>query len=118
MPSDPQTIPALPPADDLPADPATAPAAARKRAPRPRKRPTYPADFAALISPKHAAEMLAISLSTLYDLQGRGAFGPTGIRLGRAVRFDRAELLDWARAGAPSREKWQQLRRQTGGNHA
>jgi excisionase family DNA binding protein len=61
-----------------------------------------------------AARLLGISESHLYDLMKEGRFGPEPKRMGRARRFDRAEVLAWFRAGCPTRARWQALQQRGG----
>ncbi len=58
-----------------------------------------------------AARLLGIAQSTLFKMQKAGQFGPARLKLGRAVRYDRRELLDWIRAGCPPEAKWRAMRR-------
>ena len=53
-----------------------------------------------------AAALIGISPSHFFQLLKTGRIGPSAIRLGRAKRYLRPELLDWLSAGAPSRERW------------
>lgn len=46
-----------------------------------------------LLRPRQAAEMLAISERTVWELTNRGDL--PCIRLGRSVRYDPADLADW-----------------------
>ena len=52
------------------------------------------------------ARLLGISESHFFALLRAGRFGPEARRLGRAKRYDRAEVLAWFRAGCPSRSRW------------
>jgi predicted DNA-binding transcriptional regulator AlpA len=61
-----------------------------------------------------AAAALSISPSHFRALRAAGKFGPSPIRLGRAVRFDLAEIRGWLAAGCPGRERWIELK---GGRH-
>ena len=53
-----------------------------------------------LIPDTAAAALLGISRAHLHRLRAAGRF-PEAIRLGRALRFDRAELVEWAAARCP-----------------
>lgn len=58
-----------------------------------------------------AAELIGVSQSHFYQLLRTGRL-PRPIRLGRSVRWLRAELEAWLAAGAPSRSRWESLRSQ------
>jgi len=58
-----------------------------------------------------AAAMLGISESHFYCLHKTGRLGPLPVRMGRAVRWSRRELIEWFNAGSPSRARWQATRR-------
>ena len=53
-------------------------------------------DEAALLTEKQAARLLSISNRTLQAWRGRRA-GPPFVRAGRAIRYQRAALVDWMR---------------------
>ncbi len=53
-----------------------------------------------------AAAMLGISESHFYNLHKTGRLGPLPTRMGRTVRWSRAELVAWFNAGTPPRKKW------------
>lgn len=57
-----------------------------------------------------AAKFLGVSLSHLYQLHRTGRL-PIPVRLGRAVRWSRQELIEWLNAGCPSRSRWLTLRK-------
>lgn len=63
----------------------------------------------ALLSADQAAELLAISVRHLHKLNVSERL-PRPLRLGRAVRWRRSELLAWLAAGAPSRARWETMR--------
>jgi excisionase family DNA binding protein len=48
------------------------------------------------------AEFLGVPIATLYGWRHRGE-GPPGYRVGRHVRYRRAEVEDWLRAQADTR---------------
>jgi hypothetical protein len=56
-----------------------------------------PFDPDALIAEAHAADFLRISIRTLQAWRCRGA-GPTFVRVGRAIRYRRRDLLAWIEA--------------------
>ena len=60
------------------------------------------------------AKLLNVSLRHVNALNASGRL-PRPIRLGRSVRWPRAELVAWIAAGAPSREAWEEIRK--GGQH-
>jgi len=62
------------------------------------------------VSARQAAEMLGISESHFYGMKKDGRLGPEPRRLGRALRYDRRELLDWWNAGCPVRRRWEATR--------
>lgn len=59
-----------------------------------------------------AAKFLGIGLSTLHDLNARGLM-PESVTLGdkRCRRWMRSELIEWMRAGCPSRLRWELMRK-------
>lgn len=54
-----------------------------------------------LLKPEQAGEFLGLSQNWLAKLRMRGD-GPTFIRLGRKVRYSRADLEKWIEAGRAS----------------
>ena len=57
-----------------------------------------------------AAKLLGISRAHFYRLHSAGLV-PLPIHLGKAVRWLRGELEDWLAAGAPSRAKWEAMKK-------
>ena len=57
-----------------------------------------------------AAALLGVSESHFYTLHKSERLGPLPVRMGRAVRWPRQELIDWFNAGSPPRSRWQALR--------
>lgn len=57
-----------------------------------------------------AAALLGLSRSMFYKMAEAGQIGPSGVRLGRCLRYPLAELRAWAAAGMPRREEWERLR--------
>lgn len=55
------------------------------------------------------AGLLGVSLRHLRALDASGRL-PRPVRLGRAVRWNRAELAAWLDAGCPPRAEWQARR--------
>ncbi len=58
-----------------------------------------------------AATLLGVSESHFYSLHKTGRLGPLPVRMGRAVRWPRQELVEWFHAGSPPRSRWQAMRR-------
>ncbi len=58
-----------------------------------------------------AALLLGISESHFYCLHKTGRLGPLPVRMGRAVRWSRQELVEWFNAGSPPRSRWQGIRK-------
>jgi excisionase family DNA binding protein len=61
-----------------------------------------------LIDDCAAAALMGISRAHLHRLRSAGRF-PEAIRLGRALRFDRAELVAWAEARCPDLATWRAM---------
>lgn len=55
------------------------------------------------------ARLIGVSVSHFYQLHKTGRL-PLPVRLGRAVRWLRQELVDWMNAGCPSRSRWMALK--------
>ena len=69
-----------------------------------------PTELEALLIPDTAAAaLLGISRAHLHRLRAAGRF-PEAIRLGRALRFDRTELIAWAEARCPDLATWRAMR--------
>jgi excisionase family DNA binding protein len=66
-----------------------------------------------LVNVKAAAALVGCSDRHVWGLARSGRM-PRPVRLGRAVRWRRAELLAWIQAGCPARERWEALRRKEG----
>jgi len=66
-----------------------------------------------LLRASEVADFLNISERHWYELAARG-LTPEPIRLGRSVRWRRAEIAEWIDAGSPSRDHWARMR---GGDH-
>ena len=67
-------------------------------------------DEAVLLSAADLAAMLRVTVRHVRALDASGRL-PKPIRLGRAVRWSRDELLAWIKAGGPSRDRWEAMRR-------
>ncbi len=61
-----------------------------------------------LIPAPAVAALLGISRAHIHRLRAAGKF-PDAIRLGRALRFDRAELTAWAAAKCPDLQTWRAM---------
>jgi predicted DNA-binding transcriptional regulator AlpA len=64
-----------------------------------------------------AATLLGISESHFYCLHKTGRLGPLPVRMGRAVRWSRQEVIDWFNAGSPPRRRWQGMRQSGSANN-
>lgn len=62
-----------------------------------------------LLRNRDVAQLICVSESHLHELKQTGRFGPTPIRLGRAVRYSKNELVAWLQHGAPSRSQWRAM---------
>lgn len=61
------------------------------------------------LAAEEVAEALGISRAHVFRLASSGRL-PRSFRLGRAVRWDKAELQAWVAAGAPNRDRWEEMR--------
>lgn len=68
-----------------------------------------PLDGRIALSADEVAEALGISRAHVWKLASAGRL-PKPIRLGRAVRWSRKDLEEWLAAGAPSRDRWEDIR--------
>ena len=66
-----------------------------------------------LIHDTEAARLAGIARSTLHALRAAGKWGPIPIRLGRALRFKRAEVVAWIEAGCPDARTWEAMQAQS-----
>jgi predicted DNA-binding transcriptional regulator AlpA len=73
---------------------------------------TAPTPESLLIPDTGAARLAGISRATWHRLQAAGKIGPQPIRLGRAVRYNRDEVLSWIEAGCPDARTWRAIREQ------
>lgn len=55
------------------------------------------------------AKLLDISERHLWASHAAGRI-PRPLRLGRSTRWNRAEIQAWLDAGAPARDRWEQMR--------
>jgi prophage regulatory protein len=58
------------------------------------------------ISARELARLLGISLRQTWRLNAAGKL-PRPIRLGRSVRWNRQEVMDWFGAGCPDQQIWE-----------
>jgi predicted DNA-binding transcriptional regulator AlpA len=65
-----------------------------------------PAADPLLIPDTQAARLCGIGRATWHRLRAAGRLGPQPVRLGRAVRYRRAEVEQWAAAGCPDARTW------------
>jgi len=79
-----------------------APAKERAR-PRPEIKPAF-------LGPDDAAALLGISRTRVYELIASDRFPAPAFAVRKRKRWDRQELLEWGRAGAPSRDRWDIIR--------
>jgi predicted DNA-binding transcriptional regulator AlpA len=61
------------------------------------------------LTPKQVSKLLGISMRHLASLNSTGRI-IRPIRLGRCLRYSADELQDWLAAGAPPRDKWEEMR--------
>lgn len=61
------------------------------------------------VNAKQAARLINVSVRQLWRLNSTGRL-PKPIRLGNCVRWRKAELEAFIQAGAPHREKWEQMK--------
>jgi len=66
-------------------------------------------DAPVLLTAADVAGLLSVTVRHVRSLDASGRL-PRPIRLGRAVRWSRSELLAWLDAGAPSRDRWEAIR--------
>jgi predicted DNA-binding transcriptional regulator AlpA len=61
-----------------------------------------------MVTVHEAAAMCKMSKTTFYKLHASGKT-PRRVKLGALARWRRQEILDWIKAGCPSREKWEAM---------
>jgi predicted DNA-binding transcriptional regulator AlpA len=66
-----------------------------------------PASF--LVDSREASRLCGLGKTAWYALLAAGRC-PLPVRLGRAVRWNRAELEAWAAAGCPARDRWHSMK--------
>lgn len=62
----------------------------------------------ALVSVRQVAGLLGVSQRHVWAMAAHGQM-PMPVRLGRSVRWNRAELLSWIKAGCPARDRWEAI---------
>ena len=62
------------------------------------------------LAARDAAKLLGIGRTTFYRLHSSGRV-PLPVRLGGSVRWYKPELQEWLAEGAPSRAKWEELKK-------
>lgn len=67
-----------------------------------------------LLDLAEVAHLLGIGQTLAKTMNADGRLGPMPVRLGRAVRWRRRELIDWIDAGLPRREAWIERERTAG----
>ncbi len=80
-----------------------------RRGPRPGPRHEAVAGEALTVDAEAAARLCGISRATWFRLTAEGRT-PAPLRLGRCVRWLKAEVEGWLAAGAPPRDRWEALR--------
>jgi predicted DNA-binding transcriptional regulator AlpA len=63
-----------------------------------------------LIAAYEAARLCGIGRATWHRLRAAGRVGPQPVRLGRAVRYRRAEVVAWVEAACPDARTWAAMR--------
>lgn len=64
-----------------------------------------PEDEALLLNSREVAKLLTVSDRTVYAMQKSGEM-PKPVRIGRAVRWGRAEIMAWVDEGCPPASEW------------
>jgi len=65
-----------------------------------------------LISTKEVAKLLGVSERTLWEYSNCGSIlKPIKFGGGKAVRWSTVELKQWVKAGCPTHDQWQKMRR-------
>lgn len=62
-----------------------------------------------LLTAEQVAKILGVHRATVFKLNSMGKM-PRHIKLGRATRWNRAEIRSWMNAGCPVRAKWEDMR--------
>lgn len=62
-----------------------------------------------LLDARQAAKLCGLGRSTWFRLSSAGQT-PQPVRLGSRVLWSRDELTEWARAGCPNRQRWQEAK--------
>lgn len=64
-----------------------------------------PEDEALLLNSRAVAKLLTVCDKTVYTMQKNGEM-PKPVKIGRAVRWGRAEIMAWVDAGCPPASEW------------
>lgn len=64
-----------------------------------------PEDEALLLNSREVAKLLTVSDRTVYAMQKSGEM-PKPVRIGRAVRWGRTEIMAWVDEGCPPASEW------------
>ena len=64
-----------------------------------------PEDEALLLNSREVAKLLTVCDRTVYAMQKSGEM-PKPVRIGRAVRWGRAEIMAWVDEGCPPASEW------------
>ena len=71
-----------------------------------------PSDASLLIKDVEVCRFAGIGRATFHRLRAAGKIGPQPVRLGRAVRYRRDEVLRWIAAGCPDSASWRAMEAQ------
>ena len=74
--------------------------------PRPLSANPAPVVQDRLLTAKRLANLLAVSIRTVWRLDASGKL-PRPVRLGGSVRWRHSEIDNWLRAGCPDRKCWE-----------
>ena len=64
-----------------------------------------PEDEALLLNSREVAKLLTVCDKTVYRMQKSGEM-PEPVKIGRAVRWGRTEIMAWVDAGCPPASEW------------
>jgi predicted DNA-binding transcriptional regulator AlpA len=74
--------------------------------------PSDSAPESLLIPDTEGAAMAGVCRATWHRLRAAGKI-PNGVRLGRCVRWNKAELVAWIEAKCPDRRTWEAMQAQS-----
>lgn len=63
-----------------------------------------------LLDVVQVCRVLNLGRTAFYSLRSSQKFGPMPIKLNRKLLYRRRELIDWIKAGCPTRHQWQERR--------